>query len=754
MIPHYSNMRSHLTHRLLCRLIFNTLYTDLQYATLSLSRHCMRQQRLPHAAKLPFRQIQQRRTLFGWTGNQKRQLKAPKYEPGYEVLRTLEERLKMGVRPPPTREIAEGFGRYIQYKRTGARLEEIQAQVLKTAFLYLKKQSQEGNWKPGVSRSDLASAFYALSNRTPETFVSHSHIPLSEVLFEEFKSQYEVSVTEKTLDPRDTRFEQVIGQHISVLARYGMALKARDVANEYWETHLKAKGWNPSPWQFVVRGLLREGRGLEVETLVEDLRQRSVPEYSELYEKIILYYMEPEIDLEKAKSWYQRLVIGGWQPSRLMLQDVLRSCMREREFKWGDIILKTLLENHSDDKSTWDVAFSWAAAKGRGVDEIERMMKFNIRKNEGKTNLHPTIETINMLASQANENDDPYTAERYIALGQKWGLEPDALTYLIQLNYRIKVKDLAGAMVAYSSLRGQDSSEVDHVSCMNRLIVAFCEQRSQNYDTIMSLVDDLTECKGEFSPATVAALSSLHLQRGEMDDLHDLLNTHTFSLGLPDRELVRQVLSNHILDLKILELPAWATYKILHAVFHETSVPVRADLMNSFFARNRSDMATHVFSHMRQAQVKEQRPTIDTYAACLAGIAKLRDAESLQTVHNMSKLDTEIELDTRMRNALMLGYTGCGDPRRALAFWNDIVQSREGPTYSSIQIAFMACERALDGEREAQKIWNRLKGGEIEVTREIYAAFLGALAGQGQFDRCVGLCAGAGAEGLEVDALL
>ena len=747
-------MRSHLTHRLFRQLVSRTLYTDLPCTISSLSRHCLRQQCLPPTPRLSLGCAQQRRTLFGFTGRKKRQLKPAKYEPGYEVLQTLDERLKMGVRPPPAQDIAEALRQYVQHKRTGGRVEEIQADLLRIAFVYLENQFQEGTSDIRVSRSDIGFALFALSRRTTESFMSQAHIPLSEALFEQSKLHYDATVTGKNFDPKDTQFQEDIISHISVLAFYGKALEARDVVYEYWETQLKAKDWARSPWVPVVRGLMREGRELELEALIKDLQERNLPGYLKVHEEIIVYYTVHRTDMRKAKTWYQRIISGGRQPSRSTLERVLKVCMRERDLEWGDNILKTLLDGHSDHKNTWSLALQWAAAKGRGVDEIERMMKVNVRRNEGQPDLHPTIDMINSLAFQANENDDPYTAERYIALGQRWGLEPDALTYVIQLNYRIKVKDLAGAMVAYSLLRAQDLSEVDQVLCINRLIVAFCEQRSQNYDTIMSLVDDLTECKGDFSPTTVAALSSLHLQRGEMDDLQDLLNTHTFPFGLPDRESIRQVLMNHILDLKIPDISAWATYNTLRTVFHETPVPMRVEIMNSFFARNRPDMATHVFGHMRQAQIKEQRPTIDTYAACLVGIAKAGDVESLETVHNMSKLDNEIEPDTRIRNALMLGYTGCGDPSRALDFWNDIIHSREGPTYSSIQIALTACERAPFGERQAQKIWNRLKADEVEVTREIYAAFLGALAGQGQFDRCVGLCGGAEAEGLEVDALL
>ena len=749
-------MRSHLTHRLFHKLTDSALYTDVHGICFLVSHRCVRPQRPPPTHQRCPQLHYPRRHLFGFARGQKRQPKPANYEPGYEVLQTLNERLKMGVRPPSVGEIADALKRYIRYKITpenrATRLEEIQAELLKTAYIHLKNQAGERHLEHGLPGEDIRRLLNLLSTMPPKDFTSGSHIPLSEAVFEDIKAKNEEAKAQDVPEPQGIAFGEVILSHVKVLAYYGKALEARGLVYDYWKPYLK--NLKRSAWIPLVQGLLREGKEQEVEALLQDLQKRGILVDAMLHQEIMSYYTRQKPDIERAKRWYELPIAEGGRPSLFTFQNVLQLCMRRRDFIWGDTILKTMLESHPDVKSTWDYALQWAAAKGRGVDEIERMMEVNVRRNHDRPHLHPSIRTINDLAMLANENDNPYAAERYIELGKKWGMEPDAFTYVVQLDYRIKVKDLAGAMVTYSSLRGQDFSDVDMPSFINRLIVAFCKERRENFDTIMSLVDDLIQVKGEFLPSTVAALSDLHLQRGEMHDLQDLLNTHTFSFGLPNRELVRQTLLDHILDSKTTEIRAWEIYNILHTVFYETPVSVRIEIMNSFFARYRPDMATRVFGHMRQAQIKEQRPAVSTYTACLTGIARLGDSESLQTVHNMSKLDNEIVLDTQLRNALMLAYAGCDDPRRALEFWNDIVHSREGPTYSSIQIALMACEKAPFGDIEAQKIWNRLKDDDIEVTREIYAAYVGALAGRGLFDRCVDLCKGAEAEGLEVDALL
>ncbi|KAL9103302.1 MAG: hypothetical protein Q9163_001644 [Psora crenata] len=744
-------MRTRLTRRVFRQLSSYALYIDLRCPSVPFSHRCLHQRPSAPASRPLFHV--QTRTLFGFSRKPKRKAKPANYEPGYNVLLELDERLRMGIRPPPAEEVAEAFKKYVKYKKWKSRwLEEVQVEQMKTAFLYLEAEQARGSWEVGLSPEDVATTFTALRHAPPLGYRSQAHVALSKLLFEGFQNtKGEAHAAKPVSEEQDTQFKNIFMAHIEVLSHYGNALQARDLVEQNWSSNLKDA--TKSPWLVVIKGMIREGQGEEVEKTITSMQKHNVPFDAKLRDQIVIFYTRDKEDLAMTKHWYYHPVAGSQLLSNQPTVVALQLCIRKNEFEWGDKIFKSLLERSPDDKASWDMILCWAAAKGRGVDEVERMMEVNIKRNKDRPNLHPNMATFNGLADLANSKNDPYTAERYIALGEKRGFQPDANTYLLQLDYRIKVNDLAGAMVAYGALQGEDLSNVDYIPHVNRFICALCALRSQDYDTIMSLVEDLTERKAAFFPETVAALSKLHLQRNEMDDLADLLNTHIFHFGLSDRETTRSVLMRYILNPLTLECRAWETYNILHSMFSETNTESRVELMQSFFARGRPDMATHVFGHMRQAKMKSQRPTTDTYATCLEGIAKAGDVESLETVHNMMKLDSEIEPNTKLYNALMLAYAGCEDPKRALEFWDDIMHSREGPTYGSIQIALKACEKAPFGDRVARAIWHRLKKSEIEVTKEIYAAYIGALAGQGLFDECVRLCEGAEKEGARVDAL-
>ena len=734
-------MRCLLTRRVF-RLIINNEIHSAAHCWVWPTNDCLRAQRLPVGPKVPAR------SLFGFSRKPKRQPKPINYAPGYETLLELSNRLKMRIRTQSPEELTQAFVEFFRSKQRDSQpLEDIQAQHALTTFNHLRETALDGE-ELGLSDEEIRVALNVLKMMSKEY---KTHGELAKVLYAELQRRWEIRENEQQ---EFERKDQDLVPFIVVMSQSGNALYARDLIEQYWEECLRSS--RTSLWPILFRGLIREKRSNEIQKTVDIMQKYGVPFDTKIHQAITTYFAYQEENMEMTKVWYSKPIASGKPPTAHTDAFVLKLCIKRNELEWGDAIFKSLLQRGTEDMSTWKIILQWAAAQGKGVDEIERMMQVMVnRSHEKGKDLRPDIDTINGLIWLANSKDDPYTAERYLALGERWGLQPDARTYLLQLDYRLKVGDLGGARTAYARLQGEEVPDQEDLPLVNKLIVALCDQKPQNYDAVMGLVEDLSERKARFEPETVVALSRIHLQRNEMDDVVDLLNTHAFHYGLDQRASIRDVLLNHCVDPSTPISRAWDTYNILRQSFSETDVPTRVTLMNNFFERGRSDMATHVFGHMRQQQIKSLRPTISTYAQCLSGLGRAGDLESLEIVHNMIKLDNEIEPTTQLYNALMLAYSGCGDAERALDFWEEIVHSREGPSYTSIQIALRACERAPFGDRNARDIWGKLQRFEIEVTREIYAAYVGALAAQNLFDECVELINNAQKEvGYQPDALL
>ena len=340
------------------------------------------------------------------------------------------------------------------------------------------------------------------------------------------------------------------------------------------------------------------------------------------------------------------------------------------------------------------------------------------------------METINGLVSLAISQNDPYLAERYIALGRKFGIRPNARTFVLQMDYRVSAGDLSGAQ-SYEALQSEEVINNSDLPAINKYIRALCSSKSNHYDRIVSIFADLNERNTRLEPDTVSAICMVYLARGELHEVVDTLQANVFHYTLEERASIRDAFLAYCMDRKHSTSEIWDAYNIFRHVFEETSIEIRTQMMKEFFARKRSDMACHTFGHMRQHIRQDRRPVLDTYIECFRGIARCADKESLDTVHNMFKMDSTIEPNTKLYNSLMMAYTACEESDRALEFWDDITNSMEGPSYESLELVFKACKDSPFGDRPAKEIWSKMRRMEIEVTKEVFVGYVSALAGQG-----------------------
>ena len=687
------------------------------------------------------------RSFFGFSRKTPRESKEPDFDPGFESLVELSNKLSMEVRLPSTSDISKALKQFFtSKKKRGKALEELQATYAIEAFRYVHSDAgrKEGS---SLSYADLQVALEAL-------IASQSHdqheqrVLLAETVFSEISR-----LRDEGLGREDVReyIANILFPYILILTQCGKTTQARTIVTEFWKTFEEKD--NHGLWHQLLRGFAKERNEEEIEQTIEVMRQSGVLFDSKAHHSIFMSFRDHN-DFALTKKWYLYPIDGGRPVRHRTDLDMVKMCIVHKEFDFGQPIVTKLLSGEPT-KQVWDLTFQWAAARGKGVDEIERMMNVMVRTNEENgSDARPDIDTINSLIELANSVNDPYTAERYFALGQKWQISPDAQTYLLQFDYRLKVKDLDGARHVYKQLQAYEVPDNRDIPLINNLILALCRVDPPNHTVIMSYVEDLTERSAGFSPQVVSALSLLHLSRDELHDVIDLLQTHAYHYEFSDRALIRDALAGYVFDRSNSTARVWDAYTVMRHVFTETEIPTRLRLMNEFFERGRPDMATHVFGHMRQFPMLERRPDTAAYAMCLEGIAQLADETSLETVHNMLRLDSNVEPDTKLRNALMLAYSACKMSDRALEIWDDILYSREGPTYNSIRIALRACETVSWGDKTARDIWARLKRFDIEVGKDIYASYMAALAGQGLLREARQLLEGMEAEiGSKPDAM-
>ena len=690
-----------------------------------------------------------RRTFFGLFQKPPRELKEVTPEPGYETLINFRSCEAQGHRLPPREELLEGFRAFFQNKlRYRKAVNSTQAMLAAGLLRHLTKTDGEQ-----LSLQDLRTARDALL--TPPKQSSEGHLELAKALHERIRA---LSLATGLAEPvKETEGQTVGGDasaedfraYLTSLAQYGGSIEAATSLEEYWVTQ-KASGslykGAKFLWVIVLRGLAKEGREKELVELYEKAEKLGVEFMPAMHEVIVTFFATRD-RVDETRRWFEKPIYGNWLPLPETYREVLLFAVRNGQQDWINPIF-TQLRATKPTKLLWDVIFQWAVlCLNAGPEDLRTIISTAVIYNVGKKAegpVTPDNATLNDLVSAAIAKNDPYLAERFISFGASLGIRPNARTYLLQIDYRISAGDLSGASAAYRSLETQYITDDEDLPVVNKYIRALCGVPKPNTDLILDVTRQIEHRGATLEPETVVALCLVFLKLDQEYEVIDTLTVHTTNLSLEERAKVEKAFVAYCLDRTNSTARAWDGYTLLRQFFPESPAPDRVALMDAFFARRRPDMAAYVFGHMRAAANPAQRPTEDTYVRVFEGFGRCPDLESLRMVHNMLKMDAAVTPGTRLYNALMIAYLGCGEADKAYEFWNEITAGREGPTYRSLEIVFRVCEAMAWGDRKAREIWGKMARMDLDVPGNVFSAYCGAIAGQGRVDEVRKLIKGMG----------
>ena len=537
-------------------------------------------------------------------------------------------------------------------------------------------------------------------------------------------------------------------------------------------------------YMIVLRGLANEGH--ENALLAEASNAQAAGlEYMPLFHELMSTFFARKSDFYKFKQWFEKPIHNRQQPTAQTFSELLALSQRigneipkpKTGIPTKSNVIISMGENTSEDgaasilaekrrwiqdtfqalcdsnptKDKWDVIFQWAVISlDKGVDDIRHMIETMLKHNSNRPDMDPDAATINGLIRVAAARGDALLAERFIQLGASdaFDIVPDAQTFILQLDYRIDAKDLSGAYASYMHLQNLNCSDEEDAAVINKYLRALCEAARSKVGTavspaknfnptgrIVDVLDVVENRQTSLESATIVDLCMTFLECDQQYEVIDVLSVYGLQYSVEERGAVRDAFVEYIVDRKRTSTArAWDAYSLLRQFFAETPPESRLRMMEGFFRRRRPDMACYIFGHMRGADTHGLRPTADMYVQCLEGLGKSPDMTSLRMIHNMLKMDTLVQVSTRIYNALMLAYAASGEPDRALDFWHDISASHEGPSYSSLAIVFWACEKLGHKEAFARSIWAKLQRMEIDVPPNVFDAYVGALAGQGLLD--------------------
>jgi hypothetical protein len=698
----------------------------------------------------------QRRSFLSFFQKAPRILKEPEVEPGFETLLKYGAMKNENLRPPSREELAKGFRDFFKYKKVNNRpVNAMQARVAHQVFNHLKEPG-ERNLENTLTLADLRTAQHALQIRPRDD--PTELVELAKALFLEIRGLSKQKVRNsrglRDGEGRSTIVERApdIAVLLRILTQHRRSAEAKHHLLTSWTTLQSdpnlGYGRTKGLWIPVLRGFAQEGNEEELLDFLSIMQARSGLEFGRSVHEIMTIFYARKNDLEKMKEWFYKPIepirLEGTSaseseinqatsspptPSQQTYQEVFRCAIRNNDTEWAiseyQMIaddLQTLSQKHYVEEAVLLIYRFAVLLLGKGPEHIEQMIMSN-----PDPKLRPNISIVNAVIEAAVEKGDLYMAERLSALVHKLELAPDRRHYSLIVDYRMRAGDLDGAFTAYRSLQNYDSDNEDW-PILNKLIRSLCSPPTPSYDKVLDITSYLEQMAATLEPETVVSVCMTFMKNDEQYEVIDTLSLHSVHYSWDERAMVSKAFVQFCLDQANSTARVWDAYALLRQFFPDTALEDRVKVMDCFYDRKRADMACHVFGHMRQHSNPIYRPTLETYVRCLEGIGRCPDLEGLKMVHNMLKMDTTIQPNTQLYNALMIAYTACEEPYRALEFWKDIDNSLEGPSYQSLEIIFRTYETTPFGYKPAKQLWEKLHRMEIEIPIHVWTAYAGVLA--------------------------
>jgi alkylated DNA nucleotide flippase Atl1 len=647
-------------------------------------------------------------------------------EAGLKPMRDLKRALSDKSRGPALGVLTKAFHDFFMARAENSEvITGYQAQLLSMTWKYVRSHEAEleaEDWQTMYSTENLENVLFILSEAKCLPDSRDAVLKVARFAFLELCADHGYGANSIS--------RPALSAYIKIQALNGNPEEARHVVERFWSRLRKTK---PSPWLTVMRGFAMNNDKQQLRwTTKKKFDELGIKFDSETHEQLVKMLIEQDL-LSAVKIMYECPITGDIEPTLATKEAVVKYAILKSEVSWARPIVESV--SQAPKSETVGMMLLWEAVHGKSASEISEMLQtWALEDQNVETAL--TVSHINNLIQYANSVKNPQLATDFAALLSQWKVVPDTQTRLLQLETEIIAGNERRTMELVEDLQDVGSFTLENLPLMNRLISMLCLLGKDDslYDRVSAFLDPLFENNVRLEADTLAALTHLLLYRHDWEGISELLRPRLGSYDSEERTKIRQALTNYILDTAQDSADAWEAYGLLQVAFPETGVSMRTDIMTSFFKRKRGDLAVLVFGHMRQAEDFARRPKPDTYARCFQGIAKMQDAKNLELVHNMLKLDVEVDLNTRLLNELMLAYACCDMPDKSMEIFRDILQSQEGPSTRTIFAFFRMCEKHHHGAQEAIRMMDKVKLLEIEVDRRLYTAYVEALAAQCEFE--------------------
>lgn len=675
----------------------------------------------------------QSRTFFSFTSATKTP-EVPTSEVGLQTMSELSKAKITNGRAPPYNALCKAYQKFFEARaEEPGIITEFHAKQLVTTYDYLRKHKGDEDADSKEleiieSKEFMELTLYVLSQ-------ANCHGSSHQYIRRLANNAHRVLSTAATDESGEINSGAFLAW-IRINAFYGNPYQARTALVKEWP---KVQNWpdledQGSPWLWILHGMaLDKDAATELVQAVEDWHIGGYFSLtSQQHQELIVTLLE-EGQLLAAKVMHDCPIPEG-EPTIIATSAITRAYLLNGDKAGADEIFSQLTI-HSPSAETRDILLLMAASNGKDAHTLARDLN-NWCLEDPSVRDGLSISCINDLIRYAYVIENKKLAVDYSSLISTWGLESASETQLLlELEPRIQDSDIDGTVKSLNELEESDVSANIALRMRYRLIKMLCSTPNNDdaFDQVSKLLDPLIRDGIQLEPEILTVLTRALAYRHDWEALSQLLRPRIGSYSMRnERPLIQNALLDFIRDKEQAKEEVWEAYDLARIAFPEITAEHRIEIMDLFFNRGMVEEACQVFGHMRHAPTPAQRPTPEAYITCFLGLARATAWDNTKLIRNMLKLDVNIEIDTRVRNAVMLALAACERSEEAMDEFKEILRSDEGPSQNTLTIFFKVCESDPNGIVEANKMLAKITALEIPLDRQMHLAYIKALAAQGE----------------------
>ncbi|KAF3939347.1 hypothetical protein ABW19_dt0205405 [Dactylella cylindrospora] len=425
--------------------------------------------------------------------------------------------------------------------------------------------------------------------------------------------------------------------------------------------------------------------------------------------KTIFDYALRDLDDTVAKSWVEEMFqhIESRQTSPL-------DGASEEEIDPTQLSPREILET---------LKLKWRIIHGESIDKLNNLIP--------QISPNPNIEIMNELLEFAIWKEDAAMAQFLSLLVDRWRLQQNRRSQILQIRLRMLCNDPAGAVSAWDNLRYFEDSTDSGEETME-LLALMASNTQTDPEVIKHFYSDVIARNLPIDADTLCILTDYHLRRSPLDVTMKAITREVHTYTSSDRRKVLKTIGEYMGLPETSAPDAWLIYDVIKQIFLEMDVSVRKDLMQLFFHKGRPDMGVVCFMDFRHSNTK---PDTETYTIAYKYLAKHQDGSGVVTVHAMMKLDPEVKPDTELYNSLMWAYNSANLPAKALDVFRTITTTNEGPDGDTLSLVMITIG-LMPGEvrRRDGVIWGNFRKLGIVPTIHNHAMRIAAWCMNGAYD--------------------